>query len=124
VVLLAGALYLVIGRAFPAPIVHVRAWRFAAWLVSGIVFAAHIWYEHVRLRHAPAITARHAATGVAIGAFALAAAGMVRTLAVESAIRPRWFLALVAWPLVTALPAFLVAIVTATVLRRLRPSPP
>ena len=58
------------------------------------------------------------------GAFALAAAGMVRTLAVESAIRPRWFLALVAWPLVTALPAFLVAIVTATVLRRLRPSPP
>ena len=114
--LLAGVLYLVIGRAFAAPASHALAWRRAAWLVSGAVFLAHILYEHFRLRHSPGTTARHTALAVAIGAFALAAAGMMRDVASGSPFRASWLLALVLWPVFTALPAFMVAAVAAPLL--------
>jgi hypothetical protein len=115
----AGVAYLVIGRVFAWPTTHVVAWRLAAWVVSGAVFATHTGYEHFRLRHPPRSTALHAAVAVAIGGFGLAVAGALHSLMATSAIRPAWLLALVVWPVATALPAFLVAFVAAAVLARL-----
>lgn len=117
--LLVGVAYLLIGRLFALPSDHARGWRLAAWVASGGVYAAHIGYEHFRLRNAPRVTALHAALAVAIGAFGLAVAGMVHSMSTASGIRPVWFFALVAWPLFTAVPAFLVALVAGTMLARL-----
>jgi hypothetical protein len=117
--LLVGVVYLVIGRVFALPATHVRAWRLAAWSVSAAAFAAHIAYEHFKRRDSPRSVALHAASAVAIGAMALAVAGMLHSLSATSTIRPAWLLALVVWPIVTAAPAFLVALVAAAVLARL-----
>ena len=118
VALLVGVGYLLIGRLFAGPPDNVRVWRFAAWMASGVLFATHIGYEHFRLRHAPRTTALHTAVAVAIGAIALAVAGMIHALSTPAGIRPAWLLALVVWPAVTAIPAFLVALVAASVLSR------
>lgn len=118
VALLCGVTYLLIGRAFAAPTDNVRVWRLAAWVVSGVVFAAHIWYEQFRLRSTPRTTALHAASGAAIGSFALAVAGMIHSFLTTSTIQPLWLAALVLWPAITAVPAFLVALVMAAVLAR------
>ena len=93
-------------------------WRLAAWVVSGAVYAAHIWYEHFALRNLTRTTALHVAIAVAIGGFGLAVAGMTRSLYTTSQIRPGWVLALLLWPALTAVPAFLVALAVAAVLPR------
>lgn len=116
--LLAGALYFLIGRGFAAPVTHAHAWRLAAWVVSGAVFAAHIVYEHFRLRSAKRALASHAALAVAIGAFGLAVAGALHTLRAGSALRATWVVALLAFPLATAVPAFLVAFAAGAALAR------
>src|SRR2546422_11369770 len=79
-VLLVGVVYLVTGITFAA-LTHGAGsnqmrvtWRFAAWVISAAAFAAHIGYEHVRLRSSPATAALHASSAVAMGAFALAGA--------------------------------------------------
>ena len=118
--LLFGALYLVVVRLFAAPATYVQEWRLAAWMVCGVAFAAHIAYEHFRLRHSPLLVASHAALAVALGALLLALAGMINSLWTRSALRPIWLLALVLWPAFTAIPAFLVALVVATLLKHLR----
>jgi hypothetical protein len=114
--ILVGAGYFVVGKLFALPADHVQAWRLAAWLVSGLLYAAHIRYEHFTLRSSPRFAALHVAVGVAIGAFALAVAGMIHSLSATSAIRPAWLLALVLWPAFTAVPAFLGAFVIGSVL--------
>jgi hypothetical protein len=119
VALLLGLVYFVIGRLFALPSNQGRVWRLAAWLISGAAYAAHIWYEHSRLRSSPRSTALHVAVGVAIGGFALAVAGMLQSLSTASVIRPTWLLALVVFPAVTGVPAFLGALLAATMLRRL-----
>ena len=119
VALLVGAAYGLIGRLFALPASDVHAWRLAAWIVSGAVYAAHIAYEHFSLRSSPRLTALHVAVAVAIGAFALVAAGMRHGLATTSTIRPGWLGALVVLPVVTAVPAFLGGLVIAATLRRL-----
>ncbi len=116
--LLLGVVYLIIGRVFALPTTHVRVWRLAAWIISGGAYAAHIWYEHYRLRNPPRSTALHVAVGVAIGALALAVAGMIHSLSTASAIRPTWLLAIVLLPAITGVPAFLGALVAGTILRR------
>jgi hypothetical protein len=117
--LLVGVVYVLIGRLFALPTDNVQAWRIAAWLVCGVAYAAHIWYEQFKLRTSPRLTAVHVTFAVAIGAFGLALAGMIHSLSAAPAIRPAWLLALVAWPAVTAIPAFLVALAAGSVLRRL-----
>jgi hypothetical protein len=114
--LLVGAAYFLIGRGFALPASHVRVWRLAAWVLSGGAYAAHIAYERLRLGSSPRVTAWRAALAVAIGAFALALAGMIHSLSTGSGFRPMWLLALAVWPAVTAVPAFLVAVVAAAVL--------
>ena len=95
-------------------------WRLSAFVISGVVFAAHIAYEHFRLRNTALPTAWHASMGVAVGAFALALAANIHDLGSASGYRLRMLIALVAWPLLTGVPAFLVALGTAAVLARLR----
>src|SRR6266511_5656846 len=70
----------IVFAALAADADHVRLWRLAAWLASAAVAAAHIGYEHYRLRGSPRPTALHAAGAVALGAFGLALAANVHWL--------------------------------------------
>ena len=118
VLVAAGLAYLLIGRLFAAPTTHVHAWRLAAWVVSAIVFAAHISYEQFRVHQRPRRTALYAALAVALGALALAVAGAVHSLQAGATNRGLWRVAFIVWPLVTGIPAFLAALLVATVLAR------
>jgi hypothetical protein len=127
--ILVGAGYFVIGMVFatlPRSVIsdHGRvAWRLTAWLVSAALYAAHIAYEHWRLGNAARSMAMHVAIAVAVGGLGLAVAGFVNSLLIASHREASWLLALLLWPLVTALPAFLVALVAGAVLARFRRSP-
>ena len=126
-VLLLAAAYLLIGIAFAAfsdwattNAMHLM-WRRLAWLVSGVGFAAHIAYGHFRLRNPPRRTAMHASIAAGLGAGALAVAANLHEWRAASSYRPSIAIALVAWPLLTVVPAFVVAMVAAAVLNRWRP---
>ena len=97
---------------------HVRLWRLAAWLASAAVGVAHIGYEHYRLGFSPRPTALHAAGAVALGAFGLALAANVHWLFAETHGQRSPLLALPVWPVITAIPAFPVALAVAAVLAR------
>ena len=116
--LLLGVVYSLIGIVFALPTEHVLVWRLAAWMVSGGAYVAHIAYEHLRLRNSPRLTALHVAVAVAIGALGLAVAATVHELLTASHYRLSLLLAFLAWPIITALPAFLVALAAGTVLTR------
>jgi len=126
--LLAGALYPVIALlsaslAAAATTNQTRFfWRLSAFIVSGGVFLAHLAYEHFRLRHSPRPTAWHVAVAVGLGAFALATMANIHDLRSPAGYRPRMLVALIAWPLLTAVPAFVVALIVTTVLAMKRPS--
>jgi hypothetical protein len=120
VAIVIGVLYGVIGIVFAWPSNQVRMWRLAAWVASAIVYAAHIAYEHFRLRNASLSTALHVAGAVALGGFTLAVAATIHSLlAPPNYMRSRLVLALVVWPIITALPAFLVALAASAVLAHL-----
>ena len=127
-VVAAGIAYGVVGLAFSAAdraasTSEIRfGWRLAAWIVSGVVFAAHIAYAHLqaRLRPSPAATALQASLGVALGAFVLAVAATVHAVWVGAGNRSAFGLALVVWPAVTAVPAFVAALVAAAGLTLIR----
>jgi hypothetical protein len=120
--LVAGVAYVLIGRLFALPAEHVQMWRLAAWVASAVVYATHIGYEKFGLGSPSRSTALHAALAVAMGAFLLAVAGMLHSLASASETSRLWLLALVVWPAVTAVPAFLLAIVAAMALGRFQRS--
>jgi hypothetical protein len=88
-------------------------WRLSAFVISAVMFAAHLAYERFRLCNSARPTAWHASVAVAVGAFALALAANIHDLWSASGYRPRMLIALVAWPLLTAVPAFIVALVVA-----------
>ena len=87
-----------------------------AWLMSAVVYAVHIGYEQFRLDNSPLATALHAALAVAVGAFGLAVAANIHEVWATPGYRPSLALALVAWPVLVALPAFIFALVAAYVL--------
>ena len=128
-VLILGALYFLAGivcgeLAGQAGSHQIRvAWRWAAWGVSAIAFGAHIVYEQMRLRSSPRITALHVSAAVGLGAFGLAVAANVHALTV-SPHQPSLILvlSLLIWPVMTALPAFVVALVAAILFARARRS--
>ena len=95
-------------------------WRLAAWMISAVVLAVHIAYEYFRLNSSPLITALHTAVAVAIGAFGLAVVANVHELAAGSTYRYLLALALVAWPLLTGVPAFVVALISTYALALIR----
>lgn len=126
-VLMLAVLYLVAGILFgslagqaASPEMRV-AWRWAAWLVSAIAFGAHIAYEQVRLGSSPRITALHVALAAGLGAFGLAVAANLHARSVSPERHSRiLMLSLAIWPVMTALPAFLVALASASLLARAR----
>ena len=123
--ILFGVVYLVVAIAFPNPSAANKwqfMWRLAAWLICIVAFAIHILLEHFRHRNSPRITALHAALSVAVGAFGLAIAANVHALRTGTGNQRLLVLALVLWPLITGVPAFLAALVVAAVLARLRPN--
>jgi hypothetical protein len=115
-----GLGYALVGIVFAAPATHVQAWRLAAWVVSAMGYAAHIAYERGRLRHSPGSAALHVAVAVALGAFGLAVRANIHSLSAESTNphRSLLLLSLALWPVLTALPAFIVALVANVVLAR------
>jgi len=95
-------------------------WRLSAWIVSAAVFASHIAFEHFRLRNSARVTALQVAMAVAVGALLLAAAATIHKVIVPSRTPySRFLLALVVWPVITALPAFVVSLAVAAVLPRI-----
>ena len=120
--LLIGALYFLLGIGFAtlaswAATNSLRVtWNRLGFLISAVAFALHIAYEHFRLRSSPLTTAMHVSIGVALGAFALAVNANIHGYRVGSSNKGLLALALVAWPAITAIPAFVVALATAAVL--------
>jgi hypothetical protein len=122
--LLAAAMYAVVGivtayLARSAPSLQMRTtWRLTAWLLSLVTFLGHIAYEQVRLRSPVRITAARSAAAVALGAFALAIAGPVRSHWGAADFWRTAALSLPLWPVLTGVPAFVVALVAGSILRR------
>jgi len=85
-------------------------------MVSAFVYAAHIGYEHFRIRSSPRSTALHVAFGAAVGGFGLAAAAIIHSLLTGTGNLRLLRIALLIWPLITAVPAFVVAFVLAVAL--------
>src|SRR5438094_3361933 len=119
-IVLFGIGYATVGIVFAVPATHVQAWRLAAWVVSAAGYAAHIAYERFRRQNSPSVAALHVAFAVAVGAFGLAVSANIHSLAIGSASQHRQLLllSLGIWPVITALPAFLVALSINVVLVR------
>ena len=122
--LLAAVIYTAVGIGFAfldsfAGPARVRFWRLAAWVVSAIVFGVHLVYEQ-RSNPSPLRTASHVSIGAALGAFLLAvwirAHGRLVD-APQSSLAP---LALILFPLLAGLPAFVIALVAAGLAGKLR----
>jgi hypothetical protein len=121
-VVLFATVYFVVGFAFPNPPAsnpNQFKWRLASWLICGVAFALQIALEHFRFRNSPLTTSLHASASVALAAFALAAAANVHALSARSGNERLLAMALVIWPILTGLPAFVVAWAAAAVLTRL-----
>ena len=105
------------GRASSHQLLLVSRW--AAWVVSALLFGAHLVYEQVRLRSSPRIAALHVSSAAALGAFGLAVAANVHAQTLPAHRPPLLLvLSLVIWPVMTALPAFVVALVAAMLFAR------
>jgi hypothetical protein len=119
-VLLTGAIYCTIGISFSAFAARLSsqrvAWNVASFVVSLIVFAVHIGYEHFGIGNRPLIVAWHASLAVALGSFLLPS----RLISIHFASRtPAQLLAiaLVVWPLMVGIPAFVVALMPPVALK-------
>ena len=124
-VILFGIVYLVVGVFFPNPSASNElqfVWRLGAWLICALAFAIHIGLEHFRFRDSPYRTALHVSASVSIGAFALAVAANINALRTGTGNQRLLVLALVIWPIMAGVPAFIIALVIAAVLERLRPN--
>jgi drug/metabolite transporter (DMT)-like permease len=125
-VILFGVVYLVVGITFAVLANSADSnamevvWRLTAWLAGAVVFAVNIVYEHSRLRSSPLSTALRSSLAVALGAFTLAAAANLQTLWATPSNHRSIALALVVWPLVAAVPAFVVTLIVGAWLARRR----
>lgn len=122
-VLLFGIVYLVVGVAFPNPSASNKLqfiWRLSAWVIAAMVFGIHIGVEQLAFRSSPLRTALHVSASVSLGAFALAVAANIHALRAGAGNQRLLALALVIWPIITGVPAFIVALVAAAVVARLR----
>ncbi len=120
-VVLLAVFYAVVGIAFALPASHVRVWRLAAWVVSGVAFASHVGYERFRLHSVALSAALHVAFAAALGALGLAIGALIHSLSAGSPSEHHRLLlvALVAWPVITGVPAFLVGFGASGLLARL-----
>jgi uncharacterized membrane protein YoaK (UPF0700 family) len=119
VTLVAAVLYIAFGLVFAALAGSAAShqmrvmWRLLAWLISSAVFAAHIWVEHSQPSHTSRSAAWHVCVAVAIGGFGLAVAASIHN---ERPLAS----ALVMWPLILALPAYVVALLGLAGLKMVR----
>ena len=123
-----AVLYPVVGVTFAAAANPFRsnatvvAWRLAAWLACAAAFAIHLGYERLALRSSASRAALRAAIAVALGAFALAVWILVRAQLEGASSRPSpkapW--ALLVFPLVTGVPAFVAGFAAVALLARVR----
>ena len=118
-ILLAGAAYVAasVGAAALSGTVSARTWRLTAWLLSVAIFAIHFIIERNR-RLPRANVAARVAMAVAVGALGVAVLGPVRAHWGEPSRPKLILLSVVAWPIITGVPAFLVALVSAIALDR------
>ena len=80
-----------------------------------------VLYEQVRLRSSPTITALHVSSATGLGAFGLAVVANVHAQSVSPDQHSLILaLSLAIWPVITALPAFVVALFSATLFARAR----
>jgi len=123
-ILLIGVIYVIVGvttGTLAGTTVSNRMqfiWRLSAFIISAGVLTLHVAYEHFRLRNPVRTTTCHSAIAAAIGGLGLALAANIHDLTSASGYRPRMLIALVAWPFITAVPAFIVALVLAVGLRK------
>ena len=101
-----------------------QLWRLAAWLLSAIAFAAQIWVERARLGGSATRIALRAALAVALGGFVLAVSATVHSLSAGAGRLGSHLIALVAWPLLLFVPAFLVAWAVSAALAKAAARPP
>jgi hypothetical protein len=123
VAITSGAIYLFLGVGLPNPSSPSDAqfrWRLAAWLMSGTVFLSHILYEGFALRNRSRTVAFHTSLAVALGAFALAVAANIHGWKVATPHQHLLVLSLIIWPVLTAVPAWLVSFAGAAIVTRLR----
>jgi hypothetical protein len=113
-VVLAGLAYVVIGFGFAR--LPGRGWRLAAWAISSIVYLLHILYGMNRRRAAGAV-AFHAGLAAALGGFGLAVGATIHAVSTAT-YRGTYGIALVAWPVLTGVPAFVVAWLIVSALAR------
>ena len=115
-----GVTYAIVGIAFALPATHAQMWRLAAWAVSALAFAAHICYERFRLASSPSRAALHVAFAAALGAFGLAVSANIHALYIGSPAQHRLLLmlSLALWPLITAVPAFCIALAASWLVTR------
>jgi ABC-type transport system involved in cytochrome c biogenesis permease component len=122
--------YFIVGRLFAslagaATSTQARtSLRLTAWILSALAFTVHIGLERLRLRSSAVTTAIHVAVAVAFGAFGLEGAAALRAPVDPNVPRGPMLLALVAWPLITGVPAFVVAWIAANVLGRAHANKP
>ena len=95
----------------------VVSWNVASFVVSAVVFAIHIGYEHFGLRDRPLLVALHTSLAVALGAFLLAVSANIHSFRAAKSNHRLLAVALVIWPLMTGIPAFVVALIVAAGLR-------
>ena len=115
---LLAAFYATVGITFAFPVTHVRGWRVAAWIVSGLAYVAHLLYERYGLRSSTRVAALHVAIAAALGALGLAIGALVNSLATGRPPEHQRLLlaALALWPLITGIPAFVVGLAASALL--------
>lgn len=121
--MLFGMVYLAVGVAFPNPPASDKTqfiWRLGAWLTAALAFAIHIGLEHFGFRNSPSRTALHVSAAVSLGAFALAVAANIHAFRTGAGNQRLLVLALVIWPIIAGVPAFMVALFAAAVLGRIK----
>jgi len=122
-ILFIGAIYCIDGIVFgkfagwSKSHTMVFIWRLAAWMTCALLFAGHIWYEYFRQSNSPRKTALYTSSAAAAGAFGLAVAANIHALFVTSANQILLAFSLIIWPVLTAVPAFIVAFVVTSVLQ-------
>src|SRR5262249_2325890 len=102
--IVAGLLYAAIGigtawlwRAGTAAL-HGRS-RPAAWLLSAVVSLVHVTAERIGAGETSGVSARHAAAGVAIGAFGVAVSANLHRLTAGTGNGRMLAVSLVLWPI-------------------------
>ncbi len=119
VMILSSTLYLLIGIIFPlfskslSPREIPNLWRLLSFLTSAFVYGIHIGYEHSRLHNTPLQIAFHTSLAVALGAIVLAGFINIEALWANPGNHNSLLTAIFLWPLITGVPAFIVAVIIA-----------